>query len=79
MYVVAVEFAVVLNCLVSLLFQKALSEPLSHRCRSVGRCRYLNYLRLKRHCQRAMVVMNLKLNEVENHKQNFNKTKIKRS
>lgn len=63
--VVAVAFAVVLNCLVSLSFRKALSAPLSRRCRSAGHCRYLNYLRLTHRCQRAMVVMNLKVNKMK--------------
>lgn len=61
--VVAVAFAVVLNCLVSLWCRRVLNEPLSHRCRSVDRCRYLNYLRRTRRCQRAMVVMNLEMAE----------------
>lgn len=61
--VVAVAFAVVLNCLVSLWCRIVLNEPLSHHCRSVDRCRYLNYLRRTRHCQRAMVVMNLAMTE----------------
>lgn len=62
---VAVVFAVVLKCLVSLSFPKAPSAPLSHRCILVGRFRYLNYLRLRRHCRRGLVVMNLKVNKVE--------------
>lgn len=57
--VVAVGFAVVLNCLVSLSFRIILSELLFHHCRLVAHYRYLNYLHQKRHCQRAMVVMNL--------------------
>lgn len=61
--VVAVAFAVVLNCLVSLWCRRVLNEPLSHRCRSVDRCRYLNYLRRTRRCQRAMVVMNLEMTQ----------------
>lgn len=61
--VVAVAFAVVLNCLVSLWCRRVLNEPLSHRCRSVGRCRYSSYLRRTRRCQRAMVVMNLAMTE----------------
>ena len=59
--VVAVVFAVVLNCLMLLLFRIVLNEPLFHHCKSVDRFRYLNYLHLIRHCQRVMVVMNLEL------------------
>jgi hypothetical protein len=57
---VAVAFAVVLNCLMSLSFRTVQGAPLSHHCISVGRFRYSSCPRRRRRCQRATVVMNLK-------------------
>lgn len=61
--VVAVVFAVLLNCLLLLSFQKAPDELLSHRCKSVGHCRCLSCQHLRLRCLLEMVVTNLEENK----------------